>query len=31
MSNSNKNNIAIPKEWLPIIQKSDGTYKKIVF
>lgn len=31
ISNSNKNNIAIPKEWLPIIQKSDGTYKKIVF
>lgn len=29
--NSNKDNISIPEEWLPIIQKPDGTYKKIVF
>jgi len=31
ISNSNKNNISIPEEWLSIIQKPDGTYKKIVF
>ena len=31
ISNSTKDNLLPPNEWLPIIQKSDGTYKKIVF
>lgn len=31
IANSNKDNISIPDEWLPIIQKADGSYKKIVF
>ena len=31
ITNSNKDNISIPKEWIPIIKKLDGTYKKIVF
>ena len=31
ISNSSKNDIILPDEWLPIIQKADGSYKKIVF
>ncbi len=31
VTNSNKDNISIPEEWFPIIQKSDNSYKKIVF
>lgn len=31
ISHSKKDNLSIPDEWLPIIQKPDGTYKKIVF
>ena len=29
--NTHKENIDVPKEWLRIIQKPDGTWKKIVF
>ena len=31
VATSDKDNVSIPEEWLPVIQKSDGTYKKIVF
>lgn len=31
ITNSNKDNLSIPEEWIPLIKKSDGTYKKIVF
>lgn len=31
VTNSNKDNVIIPENWLPIISKSDGSYKKIVF
>lgn len=31
ISNSDKDNLSIPEEWLSIIQKPDGTHKKIVF
>lgn len=31
VASSDKDNVSIPEEWLPVIQKSDGTYKKIVF
>lgn len=26
-----KENVNIPQEWLPIMQKPDGTYKKVIF
>lgn len=29
--NTKKNDVEIPKEWLPVIIKPDGTWKKIVF
>lgn len=31
VSNINKEEVEIPEEWLKVIQKPDGSYKKIVF
>lgn len=31
VQNTRKENLKIPKEWLKIIEKPDGTWKKIVF
>lgn len=31
IASSDKSKITIPEEWLPVIQKPDKTYKKIVF
>lgn len=31
VTNINRDNFIIPEEWIPIIEKPDGTFKKIVF
>lgn len=31
ITNSNKDDLSLPDSWLSVIQKSDGSYKKIVF